>query len=134
MRRILSLVIVLTTLAAAGAAVAQSLPVRVDQATRVSVSSAIRDVVIGNPAIADVTVMDATSVLVTGKRYGVTSLMIVDQRGRTVLNREVVVSGSDDAHVTIYRGPRVSTFACAPTCEQVSGAAPGAEAEAPASQ
>jgi Flp pilus assembly secretin CpaC len=129
MRRTLSLAAAVAVLAFSGVATAQSLPVRVDQAARVSVSSAIRDVVVGNPAVADVTVIDGNSVLVTGKTFGITNLLIIDQRGRTVLNREIVVSAADDGRVTIYRGGQASTFACAPTCERTSGDATQATAD-----
>ena len=118
MRRILSLVAVLTTLAAAQPATAQSLPIRIDQAARVSLSGTARDVIIGNPAVADVTVIDGRNLIVTGKGYGITNLLVLDGRGRTILDRQIVVSASDDGRVTMYRGPGLFNYSCAPRCER----------------
>lgn len=118
MRRILSLVAVLTTLAAALPASAQSLPIRIDQAARVSLSGTARDVIVGNPAVADVTVIDGRNLIVTGKGYGITNLLVLDGRGRTILDRQIVVSASDDGRVTMYRGPDLYNYACAPRCER----------------
>lgn len=133
----------ISTLAAAVAAVltlvstaaAQPLAVHLDQSTRVTLPSAARDVVVGNPAIADVAVLDGHNILVLGKSYGVTSLMVTDVRGRTILNTQVVVSAADDGRVSFYRGPQVQTYACAQRCEAVV-ATPGGGASgggAPAS-
>lgn len=118
MRRILSLVAVLTTLAAAQPATAQSLPIRIDQAARVSLSGTARDVIIGNPAVADVTVIDGRNLIVTGKGYGITNLLVLDGRGRTILDRQIVVSASDDGRVTMYRGAGLFNYSCAPRCER----------------
>lgn len=134
-----------STLAAAVAAVltlvstaaAQPLAVHLDQSTRVTLPSAARDVVVGNPAIADVAILDGRNILVLGKSYGVTSLMVTDIRGRTILNTQVVVSAADDGRVSFYRGPQVQTYACAQRCEAVvatpGGAAPASSGGAPAS-
>lgn len=118
MRRILSLVAALTTFAAALPAVAQSLPIRIDQAARVALSGTARDVIIGNPAVADVTVIDGRNLIVTGKGYGITNLLVLDGRGRTILDRQINVLASDDGRVTMYRGPELFNYSCAPRCER----------------
>lgn len=124
MRRILSLAVALTALAAAGSALAQSMPVRIDQAARVSLSASARDVIIGNPAIADVTVIDARNLLVTGKSFGVTNLVVIDGRGRTILDRQIVVSAGDEGRVSIYRGAGLQDYACSVRCQSTGEAAP----------
>jgi hypothetical protein len=118
MRRHLALLAALSVLTAAGAAAAQGLPVRIDQATRVALSAPARDVVIGNPSVADVTILDARNILVMGKAYGVTNIVVIDARGRTILDRQIVVSASDDGRVSFYRGPDVYNYACSPRCER----------------
>ncbi len=118
MRRILSLVIAVATLAVALPAIAQSLPIRIDQAARVGLSGTARDVIIGNPAVADVTVIDGRNLIITGKGYGITNLLVLDGRGRTILDRQIVVSSSDDGRVTMYRGPDLFNYSCAPRCER----------------
>ncbi len=115
----------------ASAALADPLAVQIDQSTRITLPSTARDVIVGNPSIADVSVLDARNILVLGRSYGITSLMVTDQRGRTILNTQVVVSANDVGRVSLFRGPEMQTYACAPRCERT--AAPGAAgAAAPA--
>ena len=118
MRRLLVLLTAVTTLVSASVAWAQGMPVRIDQATRVTLSASARDVFIGNPSVADVTVIDGRNLLVMGKAYGVTNIVVLDARGRTILDRQIVVSASDDGRVSFYRGPDVYNYACSPRCER----------------
>lgn len=118
MRRSVPVLAALATLAFAGAAMAQSLTVRIDQAARVALPATARDVMIGNPAIADVSVIDGRNLVVVGKGYGATNLIVVDGRGRTILDREIVVSAVDDGRISFFRGPDVHNYACSPRCER----------------
>ncbi|HRD46591.1 MAG TPA: pilus assembly protein N-terminal domain-containing protein [Caulobacter sp.] len=118
MRRFPGLVATLLVLFVALPAAAQNMPIRIDQAARLVLSGSARDVIIGNPAVADVTVLDGRTLVVTGKGYGITNLIVVDGRGRTILDRQIIVSASDDGRVTMYRGPDLYNYACAPRCER----------------
>jgi hypothetical protein len=118
MRRFFGLFTAFLALALSGAAWAQSLPVRIDQATRISLSAPARDVVIGNPSVADVTVIDGRNLLIMGRGYGVTNLVVLDARGRTILDRQIIVSASDEGRISFYRGLDVYNYACAPRCER----------------
>jgi Flp pilus assembly secretin CpaC len=92
--------------------------VHIDQNARVTLPGTARDVMVGNPNIADVAILDAHNILVLGKAFGTTSLMVTDIRGRVILNTQVVVAAQDNGRVSLYRGPQVQTFACAQRCEQ----------------
>ncbi|HEY3696297.1 pilus assembly protein N-terminal domain-containing protein [Phenylobacterium sp.] len=123
-------------LLAAQPALAETLTVRLDQNTAVRLSAPARDVVIGNPNIADVNLLDARHLVVLGKAYGVTNLLVMDAAGRTILDRQVVV-GSPDASMSYYRGGEARAYACTERCERVGGsgessAAASGEAAAPA--
>ncbi|HEV2364262.1 MAG TPA: pilus assembly protein N-terminal domain-containing protein [Caulobacteraceae bacterium] len=111
------------TLAAATPLLAQVLKVDIDQAARITLNRPVQDVIVGNPQIADVTVMDGRHVMVVGKSFGVTNLMITGQNGRPVFNRQVVVGAPDADHVSIYRGLVSSDYACSPRCERQAGSA-----------
>ena len=102
---------------------AASLGVPLDQSLRLTLTSAAHDVIVGNPSIADVTVSDDHHLIVTGKQDGMTNLIVTDQRGRTIFDRQIVVhgGGAGDA-VTLIAGATATTYACAPTCETTSGA------------
>ena len=66
-------------------AAAEILTVRLDQSARVRLSAPARDVVVGNPGVADVSMLDSRNIVVLGKSYGVTNLLVVDRAGRTIL-------------------------------------------------
>ncbi|KQW71013.1 hypothetical protein ASE17_15095 [Phenylobacterium sp. Root77] len=119
-RPILTLTLALTALAGAAQA-APALVVPIDQSTPLALPRGARDVLIGNPAIADVAVLDAGKAVVSGRGYGVTNLIIIDQLGRTVLERQIVVSAPAAGRVSVIRGPRVSEYACAGGCERAGG-------------
>ncbi len=114
------------------AATAATLGIPLDQSIRISLPVQAHDVIVGSPSIADVTVPDDHHLVVTGKTAGVTNLIVTDVHGRTIFNREIVVSAASGSHVALINGPIVVSYACAPTCAQVAteGAAP-APAPAP---
>ena len=114
---------------------AASLSVPLDQSALISLPAPARDVIVGNPAIADVSVSDQRHVIVTGKGPGVTNLVITDAAGRTIFSRQIVVGGSTADRVALINGPTITHYACAPVCEAVGSAqdAPaGGAAPAPA--
>jgi Flp pilus assembly secretin CpaC len=91
--------------------------VEIDQATRVQLRGAAGSVIVGNPLIADVTVVDANTLYITGKGYGVTEIIAVDTIGRTVFQSEVVVSeGSGTGRVRVWRGGQATEMACGSSC------------------
>jgi len=120
------------------AAFAANLGVPLDQAVRISLPAPAHDVIVGNPAIADVTVSDQRHIIVVGKTGGVTNLIVTDMRGRTILERQVVVSSQVGDRVSLINGPTVVSYACAPACGLAStdGSAspPGVPAAAPQPQ
>jgi Flp pilus assembly secretin CpaC len=83
----------------------------------VKLSRAADTIVIGNPAIADASVQDSTTVVLTGKGFGVTNLVILDETGALIVDELVTVSRSTASTVRIYRRSAVQTLSCAPYCE-----------------
>ena len=73
---------VLLVAPAIGTAQSASLNVEIDQAQRVQLRGPAGSVIVGNPAIADVTVVDSNTLYITGKGYGVTEIVAVDAIGR----------------------------------------------------
>ena len=103
-------------------ALAAPLSVPVDQVRKVPFAGLASSVSPGNPAIADVNVIDEQTILVVGKKPGVTNLIVLDRAGRTLFNDRVVVSAGDGNAVTISRGGKTTVYACSPQC---SAATPG---------
>ena len=114
---------------AVGTAQSGSMNVEIDQAQRVQLRGPAGSVIVGNPEIADVTVVDSNTLYITGKGYGVTEIVAVDPIGRTVFQSQVVVTaGSGSGRVRVWRGGQATEMACAASCSPsvrgTSGATP----------
>jgi Flp pilus assembly secretin CpaC len=102
---------------AIGTAQSSSLNVEIDQTQRVQLRGPAGSVIVGNPAIADVTVVDANTLYITGKGNGVTEIVAVDTIGRTVFQSQVVVTdGAGSGRVRVWRGGQATEMACASSC------------------
>jgi Flp pilus assembly secretin CpaC len=114
---------------AAGAQSAVSpLSVSAGQATRISLGGPVRDVVVGDPAVADVSLVNERTLVILGKKAGATTVMAFDARGQALADRQVVVSDIPDGTVVFQRGAVASTYACGARCSQL---APPPAAEKP---
>lgn len=101
----------------AGAAEAESLTLAVGEARREPVGGAIANVVVVDPTVADVTVIDRHSVIIMGKGLGSTEIMATDHAGRVLVDDLVTIGGlREDGRVTVYRGVASSDYACMPRC------------------
>ena len=115
---LLAAVAAAAVLAAPTAGAAQSrLNVEIDQAQRIQLRGPAGSVIVGNPQIADVTVVDSNTLYITGKGYGVTEVVAVDPIGRTLFQSQVVVTDGDGAgRVRLWRGAQATELACAASC------------------
>lgn len=105
-------------LLAAAPASAQSLALRVGEARAVSLPGWATGIVVGSPAIIEVAVHDSSTILVTGKSQGVSSLLAIDSSGQTLVLSDIqVIQGNDAGQVTVSAARRQQTFACMPRCE-----------------
>ncbi|MCW5696046.1 MAG: pilus assembly protein N-terminal domain-containing protein [Bauldia sp.] len=87
-----------------------------DQATLLRFDRAAETVIIGNPAIADVAIMNAQTIVLTGKSFGTTNLIVLDENG-AIITEELVTVGSTDLVVTVYRRSVRETYSCSPICQ-----------------
>jgi Flp pilus assembly secretin CpaC len=74
-------------------------------------------VVVGDPAIADAVVKDARTVVLTGKGFGITNIVILDADGAAIVDDQVMVSRSVANTTRVYRRAFVQTLSCTPYCE-----------------
>ena len=77
-----------------------------NQAKIIKLSRAADTIIIGNPEIADASVQDASTVVLTGKGFGVTNLVILDDAGAPIIDEQVMVSRSTASTLRIYRRAR----------------------------
>lgn len=118
------------------AASAAGIEVIMNQAKIVKLSRPADTIVVGNPEIADASVQDASTVVLTGKGFGVTNLVILDKDGSPIVDEQIVVSRQAADSVRIYRRSEVQTMSCTPYCESAykTEAERTSEAEMNASQ
>ena len=102
-----------------GAALADVVDVTIDFAKILKLDRPATTLVIGNPGIADATVEDEKTVILTGKTAGATNLIVLDEKGAEVANLVVRVSSDIRQLTTVFYGSKRQTFSCSPTCEQV---------------
>jgi Flp pilus assembly secretin CpaC len=104
-------------LAAAPANADTGIQVVMNQAKIVKLSRPADTIVIGNPAIADAAVQDASTIVLTGKGFGVTNVVVLDQDGSPIMDEQVTVTRQDASTVRIYRRAGIQTLSCTPMCE-----------------
>lgn len=82
--------------------------------------SAASTVVIGNPVIADATIQDPRTLVLTGKGYGSTNLIALDSVGNPIADIIINV-GADSANlVTVYQGTAKTSVSCSPNCQPMA--------------
>ena len=79
--------------------------VLIDQATLVRLERPAAEIVVGNPSIADVSVQSGKVLVVTGKSFGETNLIVMDADGKVFVNRRLVVQEPRTGFVTRVSGP-----------------------------
>jgi Flp pilus assembly secretin CpaC len=95
-----------------------AIAVNVDQAKLVRLPGRVSTIVVGNPAIADVTLQNGGVIVVTGKGYGATNFIAMDRSGEVLVDRVIQVEGPTDQLVTIYRGVERESYSCMPICQR----------------
>lgn len=91
--------------------------VTMNQAKIVKLSRPADTIVVGNPAIADASVQDASTIVLTGKGFGVTNLVVLDPDGSPIVDEQVTVVRQAASSVRIYRRAEIQTMSCTPYCE-----------------
>jgi Pilus formation protein N terminal region len=91
--------------------------VAIDQAMMLRLERSAAEVVVGNPSIADVAIQDSKVLVLTGKSFGETNLIVLDAQGKVIINRRLVVAEPQSGYVTVYHGTRRETLQCSPDCE-----------------
>ncbi|CAN2533265.1 hypothetical+protein [Methylocapsa aurea] len=90
--------------------------VDIDRARVVRMPEGAQTLIVGNPLIADVTMLKANRLMVvTGKSFGSTNLILLDPTGNQVGEEIITVTQPMDKLV-VLRGPRRESYACSPDC------------------
>ena len=129
----LALILVAGSLSTPALASEDLIRVSMDHARIIKVDRQISKVIIGSSAVADVAIADSSTIVLTGKSYGTTNLVILDMDGQPIVDETVLVSVDEANTLRIYRQTERTVFSCTPSCEQhVKSVAGGGASAAPA--
>ncbi|WP_068311809.1 pilus assembly protein N-terminal domain-containing protein [Polycladidibacter hongkongensis] len=98
-------------------ATAAEVAVQTDQAKVFRTEEPAKTVIIGNPMIAEVTIHDGSTVIITGKANGRTNLIILNERSEPIVDEEIVVSNPTEQVVMVQRNTNRSSYSCEPICQ-----------------
>lgn len=116
LRKALLAVIAAASVAAPQAFAGQRVVVEKNHVMRVTLSAPAGSVIVGNPEIADVNVVDSRTVYILGKGFGNSAVTITGRDGRALFDGEVVVSGVQQGAITVYKGLKPSLMVCSNVC------------------
>lgn len=96
----------------------KTISVVIDQAHLVDLPAGTTTLIIGNPTIADVTMIGAKGslMILTPKAFGETNFIALDANGKPLTESIIRVVAGTDAMV-VQRGMDRQSYACAPKCQ-----------------
>ncbi len=101
----------------ASAADEAPITVNVNMARVLRIDAPAATVIVGNPGIADVTIQDPQTLVLTGKSFGQTNLIVLDGTGNPVADTLIDVVQLQAGTMTVYQGTARTSLACAPVCQ-----------------
>src|SRR5450432_4389608 len=113
MRRAIFAAAFLAAAPAYAASKSDSVALALDEVHTLTFRNPVATVYVGNPTIADVTMIDARHAFVQGKGYGRTNIVALNRDNVQVFNTHVTVTGNDGGGtVTLNRGVQRVTLNC----------------------
>jgi hypothetical protein len=91
---------------------------QLDRARLIKLPEKATTVVVGDPLIADVAIQPNGLAVITGKGYGGTNIIVLDNKGVVLNEQTVEVKGPVDPTVVVYRGAYRETYSCTPDCSR----------------
>jgi Flp pilus assembly secretin CpaC len=106
---------------------AAEIKIPLDQVRIITFKKPVKTVFVGNPVIADITVIDPLHVFLLGKNFGTTNIVALDGAGHESANEQITVLDRPGSVVTLQRGTGKTTLNCTSSrCE--AAPTPGDEA------
>lgn len=103
-------------LATGAARAAEDLVVKYDQSELVHLPRPAAQIIVGNPSIADISVKSDKLLVVTGKTFGITNVIILDAQNKVISNQRVLVRRDEAKVVNLQRGVNRQSYNCTPQC------------------
>ena len=104
------------------------LRVFMNQARVLKLDRPVSKVIVGNAEVADATVADPMTIVLTGRSFGTTNLVLLDSDGNAIADERILVSIDEGNTVRLFRQTNRTVLSCTPNCEQhadTKGAASG---------
>ena len=108
----------LTSLATPAGAAEEMLNVYMNHARVLKLDRPVSKVIIGNSDVADATVADAKTIVLTGRSFGTTNLVVLDTDGNAIVDERILVSIDEGNTVRVFRQTIRSVLSCTPNCEE----------------
>jgi Flp pilus assembly secretin CpaC len=102
--------------AAASTARADDLVVKYDQSQLLRLPRPAAEIIIGNPAIADISVQSGNLLVITGKTFGITNIIALDAERNVIQDQRVLVKRDESKVVNLQRGTQRQSYNCTPQC------------------
>lgn len=115
MRTIIAIALAFSALAAP--ARAEQIWLTMDQVRSYELAKPAGQIVVGNPAVADVTVQDKQRVFLFGKAPGVTNMYVLDANGDFLDNLVIRVRATGSGMLVMHRGVQRTTYNCTDNCD-----------------
>jgi type IV secretory pathway protease TraF len=114
MRRAILAAAFLAAIPAYAASKSDSVALGLDEVHTLTFRTPVSTVYVGNPTIADVTMIDAKHAFVQGKGYGRTNIVALNRDNVMVFSTNITVTGAEGGGtVTLNRGAQRVTLNCA---------------------
>jgi hypothetical protein len=88
------------------------LVVNFDQSTLLQLSRPADLVIVGNPSIADVAIQSGNLLVVTGKSFGITNIIVLDAEKKVIQDQRLLVRRDDEKVLNLTRGKDRQTYNC----------------------
>ena len=95
---------------------AGELVVKYHQSQLLRIDRPVSEIIIGNPTIADISVQSKDLLVVTGKSFGKTNIILLDSEKNVIKEQLVVVLQDQTQVVNLRRGVARESYNCAPRC------------------
>src|SRR5262245_36864194 len=103
-----------------GVAQDDMLRVNMDHARILKLDRPVSKVIVGNSQVADATVADPKTIVLTGRAFGTTNIVLLDANDNAIVDQRILVSIDEGNTVRVYRQTDRSVLSCTPACEQHS--------------
>ncbi len=117
-KSVASLALIALFAASPASAAEAMLNVYMNHARVLKLDRPVSKVIVGNSEVADATVADAKTIVLTGRSFGTTNLVILDADGNAMVDERILVSIDEGNTVRVFKQTIRSVLSCTPNCEE----------------